>query len=46
MLELELEFLAGGTSLDEVKEVVKMPKYAQVYAHQLEVVELDGKIIE
>jgi hypothetical protein len=46
MLELEHEFLAGGTSLDEAKEIVNLPKYSQVPIHQLEMVEIDDNITE
>ncbi|KAG7374673.1 adenylate/guanylate cyclase with GAF and PAS/PAC sensor domain [Nitzschia inconspicua] len=46
MLDLEQEFLAGGTSLNEVKEIVSLPKYAKVSPHQLTKVELDAKITE
>jgi Adenylate and Guanylate cyclase catalytic domain len=46
MLELEQEFLAAGTSLNEVKEIVSLPKYAQVSTHQLKEVDLDDTIIE
>jgi hypothetical protein len=46
MLELEHEFLAGAASLDEVKEIVNLPKCSKVSTHQLEVDEIGDKITE
>jgi hypothetical protein len=46
MLELEHEFLARGASLAEVKEIISLPKYANVSTHHLDVAEICDKIVE